>query len=758
MRINQFYIYCLLTLFLAGCDTTIPSGEKLSKAEGEIAAKVAKLLTTMTLEDKCGEMTQLSIDMISVGDPYNLEKPHRLDSAKLRKVLVDSKVGSILNVGGNEYTKEYWYDIIKTIQDIAMNEKESGIPVLYGIDAVHGTNYTTGATLFPQQIALAATWNPEHARKMGEITAYETRASNIPWSFSPILDIGRNPLWSRIWETFGEDPLLAADMGQAIIEGYEGEDVGNQFKAAACMKHFLGYSLPYTGKDRTQALLPERQLREYVLPTFKRAVDAGAHTVMINSAEINGIPVHANPEILKDLLRKELGFKGVAVTDWEDIKYLYTRHRVAKDYKDAIRISINAGIDMSMVPMDLEFPVLLKELVEEGKIPMSRIDEAVGRILTLKYQLDLFEHPYYEISDYPKFGAGEHQKAAYEATLECITLLKNDKETLPLKTDVKVLVTGPMANSLNALNGAWTHTWQNNDPTYNTPGKPTILEAISEKIGRDHTTFVEGTTFDKAINIQAAVNAARSVNAVVVCLGEMPYTEKPGDIEDLYLPDAQADLVNALAKTGKPIILVLSEGRPRCISKFEANTNAVIMAYLSGNEGGRAIAEVLFGDYNPNGRLPFTYPRYPNSILPYDYRGTDKIDIHFGENAVNPQYPFGFGLSYTTFEYKNLTVNDTILKDNTPIEISIDVSNTGEYAGKEVVQLYVTDKVASITPAVKRLRGYQKIDLEEGATKTVTFTIKPEDLAFVGLDNEWIVEPGEFELHIGGMSKVFYYE
>ena len=773
ITLSMALILSLFGFYLQSCKTTsdlkkvvaspVPMTKKYiipSKgSEQEIAARVKKILSTMNVVDKVGEMTQLSIDMISEGSPYNLKIPNALDEAKLKKVLLDLRVGSLLNVGGHAYTQDEWYKIMERIQKIATKDKPTGIPVLYGIDAIHGMNYTMDGTLFPQEIGLAATWNPSLAKTMGEITAYETRASAIPWNFSPVLDIGRNPLWSRFWETLGEDPLLATKMGMALVDGYQGDDIGHPEKVAACMKHFIGYSGPLTGKDRTQALIPERQLREYYLPTFKAAVEMGAATVMINSGEVNGLPAHANPKILKDLLRDELGFQGLAVSDWEDIVFLHTRHHVAKDYKDAIKIAINAGIDMSMVPVDLKFPVLLRELVEEGGVPMSRIDEAVGRILTLKIKLGLFDKPFYPKSDYPKFASAEHTAASLEAAEESITLLKNEKlplgerarTVLPFGKNTKILVTGPTADNILYLNGGWSRTWQGNDMNWHSKNKKTVLKALQEKMGEAQVTYVEGAKFDQAVNIQAAADAAADVDVIVVCLGEMTYTEKPGDIDNLDLPAAQLDLVRGLAKTGKPIVLVLVEGRPRVFNAIEPMAASIVNAYLPGDEGGRAIANVLLGEVNPSGKLPFTYPRFANTIVPYDHRGTDLIKRDFSSNAFEPQFEFGHGLSYTTFEYSGLSVSPTVTFD-APIEISVVVKNTGDRAGKEVVQLYVTDKVASITPSVKRLRGFEKIELAAGASKTVKFSITAKDLGFVGLENKMITEAGDFEVSVGGQK------
>lgn len=749
-------IICIVT----ACDTTLPVAQNqptMPADSASIDARVTELMANMSLVDKVGEMTQFSIDVLSVGQPYNLAEPHRLDTAKLRKVLLDLRVGSILNVGGHAYTVEHWHEIIRTIQDIATKRKPTGIPVLYGIDAVHGANYTLGATLFPQQIGLAATWNPRLAYETGRITAYETRASWIPWTFSPVHDIGRDPRWPRMWETFGEDVLLAGRMGEEMVRGYQGDDLSDPYRVAACMKHFLGYSTPWTGKDRTPAYLPERQLQEYFVPPFQAAVDAGAATIMINSGEINGIPVHINEWVLKTLLREQMGFEGLAVTDWEDILLLVSRHRVAKDHKEAIKLAINAGIDMSMVPMDLSFPVLLRELVEEGAVPMSRIDEAVGRILRLKVRLGLFENPYPKV-DYPLFAGEQHAAAARRAAQESITLLKNDNKLLPLAKSRKVLVTGPTANSLNYLNGGWTGSWQGADPRWNTPGKLTIVEAIRREIGEGRVTFVAGSEIEKSLDVQAAAQAAKGAEVAIICLGESTYTEKPGDLDEMDLPTAQIELVKAIAATGVPIVLVLAEGRPRIIREIEPLASAIVLAYLPGDEGAPAIADILFGDVNPSGKLPYTYPRYANALLTYDHKGTETIATTFGTDAFRPQYPFGHGLSYTTFRYDNLQLSGAPLRADGRLTVSVDVTNSGSHAGMEVVQLYVTDKVASITPSVKRLRGFEKIELQPGEKKTVSFTLTPRDLAFIGMDHSWVTEAGEFEVEIAGKKQSFFYE
>jgi beta-glucosidase len=740
MKRNFFIIPVLLTVFLlsGGWRSESPS------PEDEIDQKVEALLKKMSLLDKVGEMTQLTIDMLSVGQPYNLEEPHRLDSSKLREALVDLRVGSILNVGAHEYDLDHWHEVIGAIQRIATQEKPTGIPVLYGIDAIHGVNYTEGATLHPQQLGLASTWNPALAKQLAAMTAYETRASYIPWTFAPVLDIGRDPRWPRLWEGFGEDVYLAKQMGVAMVEGFEGDDLSNEYKVASCMKHFLGYSVTLRGKDRTQAWIPERQLREYFVPTFQAAVDAGASTVMICSGEMNGIPVHANRAILHDLLREEMGFEGLAVTDWGDIPYLFNRHHVAKDYKEAIKLAINAGIDMAMVPVDLEFPVLLKELVEEGEVPMSRIDESVRRILKLKFRLGLFENPI-PTADYSKFASEEHSQLAYKAAQQSIILAKNES-VLPLKKSARVLVAGPNANSLIPLNGGWTHTWQGDDENRQTKGKMTILEAIKGKVGASNVRFSPGTSLDKEIDIPAAVKAGKKSDVIVLCLGERSYTEVPGNINDLNLPAAQKKLVRELAKLNKPMVAIMSEGRPRIISEIESELDGILLAFYPGDEGGRAISDVLFGDFNPQGKLPITYPRHVNDLHTYDYKGTD---LGGGEIKINPQFEFGHGLSYTTFETSGLNLNKKVYRKNDPIRVSFTLKNTGGREGVETVPVFVRDMVASITPSMKRLRGFAQVSLKAGESQKVEVSIPASELAFIGQDNEWTLEAGEFKVMVG---------
>ncbi len=692
----------------------------------EKQAFVQDLMDRMTLADKVGEMTQLSIDVLSVGEPYNLAEPHQLDADRLKRVLVDLRVGSILNVGGHAYSVDRWHEIMDTIQMYAA-QKETGIPVIYGIDAIHGTNYTMMATLFPQQIGQAATWNRDLARDCGKVTAYETKASGIPWTFSPVLDMGRDARWPRLWETYGEDVHLAKELSAAYIEGCQGEDIADAESVAVCMKHFLGYSIPWNGRDRTAAFIPERQLREYHLPTFQAAIDQGARTIMINSGEVNGIPVHVNKWILTDLLREELGFTGLAVTDWEDIGYLVSRHRVAADMKEAIAMAINAGIDMAMVPMDTRFPVLLKECVEEGMIDEARIDEATERILGVKYELGLFENTDFYKKGYSKFGGKEHAALAKAAADESIVLLKNEENTLPFSTATKIYIEGPNAESVMALNGGWTGTWQGDDPAYMHPEKMSVSAALKDKM--------KGA---------AIVSDPAMAEVIVYVGGESTYTEKPGDIENMALDQSQINRIKELSGIDKPLVFVLLEGRPRIIREVVDDCDAIVLGLLPGNEGGLAIADVVTGAVNPSGKLPITYPSNVNDLLTYDHKWTDVFDKNFGWNGFQPQYHFGHGLSYTDFNYSRMQVQDSA----DGFTVSCWVSNTGDRSGKEVVQLYVADKVASITPSVKRLRGFEKIELEPGESKQVQFTVTRADLSFVGEDLNWVFEPGDFEVMI----------
>jgi beta-glucosidase len=725
--------------------------------------KIDALLKRMTLEEKVGQMTQLTTSMITNGQDKNIQ----IDPAKLDKAIMRYGVGSILNVADQALTLDKWHDIIGQVQQAAKKTR-LGIPVIYGIDSIHGANYVQGATLFPQEIGMAATWNPELMKRGTEIAAVETRAAGIPWSFSPVLDIGRQPLWPRFYETFGEDPYLAKVMGVAFVRGLQGSDVGSQDHVAACLKHYIGYSFPLSGRDRTPAWIPENYLREYFLPTFDAAVKAGAHTVMINSAEINGIPGHINHHILTDILRDELGFKGFVVSDWEDIKKLVTVWRVAATEKEATRMAVMAGIDMSMVPLDYSFADLLIALVKEGAVPQSRIDEAVRRILKVKFELGLFENSMPNPALGSKIGLPESRQAALQAARESMTLLKNTGDLLPLAKDRKILVTGPTADSLISLNNGWTYVWQGSEESLYPKDRPTIRRAIEAKAGAANVTYVPGTkitrpagspsnntptNMEAEVDIPAAVSAAGAADVIVLCLGEGSYTETPGNIPDLTLGEPQRKLAEAIEATGKPVVLVLVEGRPRVINRIADNARAVLMAYNPGNEGGQAVADVLFGDFNPCGKLPFTYPRFPNGLMTYDHKAFETEG--FDNAGIRPQFEFGDGLSYTTFTYKDLRLSQKTIGKSDQLSVSVTVTNNGRRAGKEVVQLYVSDLVASLSPAEKRLKRFAKIYLTPDQGRTLTFQLRPDDLSFIGADNKPVVEPGLFEVMIGGLKDRF---
>jgi beta-glucosidase len=713
------------------------------------AREVAALLARMTLEEKIGQMTQLEIGMITKGEGNNIQ----IDADKLEKAVVKYGAGSILNVKDQALTVKKWHEIISAIQT-ANQRTRLKIPVIYGIDSIHGAGYVQGSTLFPQEIGMAATWNPALMQRGAEVSAAETRAAGIPWTFSPVLDLGRQPLWPRFWETFGEDPYLAKVMGVAFVRGVEGDDVSSAKHVATSLKHYVGYSFPLTGRDRTPAWIPENYMREYFLPPFAAAVKAGARTVMVNSAEVNGVPGHINHHLLTDILRNELGFDGFVVSDWQDIKKLVTEWRVAADEKEATRLSIMAGIDMSMVPQDYSFSDLLLQLVQEGKVPASRIDEAVSRILLVKYQVGLFDRPMPDSSLKANFATAGSRAVALEAARESITLLKNEASILPLAKDRKVLVTGPTADNLIPLSNGWTYVWQGNNSSLYPKDRPTVLQAIRSKAG-DKVTYVPGVSFDKEINIEAAVRAARDADVAVVCIGESSYTETPGNITDLTLSEPQLRLAERIEATGKPVVLVLIEGRPRVINRIVDGAKGILLAYNPSNEGGTAIADVLFGDYNPGGKLPYSYPRTPNGLIAYDHKLFETENTSYGNTAFSPQFEFGTGLSYTTFAYSNLQVSPKTSPINGDVKVSVTVTNKGQRAGKETIIVYVRDLVATLSPAGKRVRRFAKISLEPGQSRTLTFTLRPDDLSFIGTNNKPVVEAGEFEVMVGGLTEKF---
>ncbi|HEY0730656.1 MAG TPA: glycoside hydrolase family 3 N-terminal domain-containing protein [Pyrinomonadaceae bacterium] len=728
--------------------------------------KIEALLKRMTIEEKVGQMTQLAIGMIASGADQNI----KVDPAKLEKAIVKYGVGSILNVSDQALTLDHWHQIIGQIQEAATKRTRLGIPVIYGIDSIHGANYVQGATLFPQEIGMAATWNPELMKRAAEITAAETRAAGIPWSFSPVLDLGRNPLWPRFWETFGEDPYLASVMGVAFTRGLEGTDVASQTAVASSLKHYMGYSFPLTGRDRTPAWIPENYLREYFLPPFAAAIKANARTIMINSGEINGVPGHINRHLLHGILREELGFNGFVVSDWEDIKKLVNIWRIAATEKEATRLAVMAGIDMSMVPNDYSFADHLLELVKEGAVPQSRIDEAVRRILRVKYELGLFENPGPNASLKSNFAKPEWRQVALDAARESITLLKNANNLLPLAKNRKVLVTGPTADSLISLNNGWTYVWQGSEESLYPKDRDTIRRAIEAKVGAGNVTYVPGTrifrqpgstsnnnptSLEEEVDIPAAVRAAQSADVVVLALGEGSYCETPGNITDLTLGEPQLKLADAIIATGKPVVLVLVEGRPRVINRIADRIPAIVMAYNPSNEGGTAIADVLFGDVNPSGKLPFTYPRTPNGLINYDHKPFETENTAFGNMAFKPQFAFGEGLSYTTYSYKDLKLDKQTISGNEELTATVIVTNTGQRAGKEAVLVYVSDLVASLSPPNRRLRRFAKVNLEPNQSRTLTFKLRRDDLSFIGADNKPIAEPGEFEVRIGDLSQRF---
>src|SRR5258707_10740643 len=714
------------------------------------ATAVEKLLGQMTLKEKIGQMTQLEIGMVSDGKDQSL----RINAEKLHKAVGEYGVGSIINVNDEAFSAEKWHEIIRAIQEEAKKSRLQ-IPVLYGIDSIHGPNYIIGSTLFPQPLAMAATWNPELMLRGSQISAAETRKAGIPWSFSPVLDAGRQPLWPRLWETFGEDTYLATVMGVATVRGFEVSKLSNAGSVSASLKHYVGYSYPTTGGDRSPALIPENTLREYFLAAFSAAVKAGAHTVMVNSSEVNGIPGHANGYLLKDILRGELGLQGFVVSDWMDIKKLVSVHHVAANEKEATRIAVLAGIDMSMVPSDYSFSNLLLELAQEGKVPASRIDEAVRRILTVKYQLGLFEDPLRGIDSKTVIGSPESRQVSLEAARESITLLKNENQVLPLAKTAHVLVTGPDADSLIPLDNGWSYTWQGDRESMYPKDRATILRAIQEKIGAANVTYVPGTTYNKEVDITKAAEAASKADAVVICLGEWAYAETPGNIPDLSLPDAQLNLAMKVMETKKPVILLLTEGRPRIISRIVDSAQAIVMAYNPSNEGGQAIAEILFGDVNPSGKLPITYPRATNRLFTYDHKMFSGEDWGEGKAMAAPQFEFGSGLSYTTFSYSDLHVAPTTASGTQTIRVDVTVNNTGSRAGKELVQLYLNERVASVTPPLKRLKRFAKVSLQPGESRQVSFELTSEDLSFISADNKRIVEPGVFDVRIDNLQQSF---
>ncbi len=718
--------------------------------------KIDALLKKMTIEEKVGQMTQVTLGVVCT--PVD----GVLDTAALRKAIVDYKVGSILNVTGHALTLDQWHTVVTQIQD---EEKQTrlNIPIIYGLDGIHGQTYTLNSTLFPQSIAMAATRNVALAAAGAKVTAKELRASGVRWEFAPVLDCGRQPLWSRFAETYGEDVYIGKTFGSAVIKAYEEDGLKNPTAVASCMKHYIGYSASRTGKDRTPIYMPDIEMREYYLPQFREAIKAGASTLMVNSGEINGTPVHANKYLLTDLLRKELGFEGVIVTDWEDIERLYTRHLVAESPRKAVAMAINAGIDMSMVPSDFSFYTLLLEAVQKGEVPVARIDDAVKRILALKMKVGLFENAYPEATATANFGKPEYQTIALDAAHEAMTLLKNKNNILPLAKDTRILVAGPAAQSISALNGCWSYTWQGKEEQWYPLDSKTIMQALVDKLPVGNVSNVSVRGFDSPANydVDKLTAAAKDADVIVLCLGENAYAESPGNTRDLALPDNQVKLAEAAAATGKPVILVLAEGRPRFITSIEPKMSGVLMAYWSGKKSAEAIADVLLGNYNPDGKLPFSYPRSMGEMVLYDRKPTEDIREIFNADMNNtgydPLYPFGWGLSYTSFEYSNIQLSGNTLKGNDTLTISVTIKNTGKRDGKQTVELYTHQHFASITPNMQRLRAFKKIWLKAGDTQTVSFTLTKNDLAFVNAQLKTVTEPGSFDVMIGGKKATFTY-
>ena len=751
---KSFYVVSML--LMAACHQ--PATAPAIPSDADVEEKVEQVLARMTLEEKIGQMTQLSVDVLGKFENDDFV----LDDAKLQEAIGQYKVGSILNSPGPVAQNcAKWQEIIGKIQTLSM--KEIGIPCIYGLDQTHGTTYTLGGTLFPQNINLAASFNPQLAYEAARITAYETRAGSCPWTFSPTVDMARDPRWSRVWENFGEDCLVNAVMGSEAIRGYQGEDPNHipANRIATSVKHYMGYSSARTGKDRTPAYIPESELREKCFAPFKACVEAGALTVMVNSGSVNGVPVHANAELLTKWLKEDLNWDGMLITDWADINNLYTREYVAANKKEAIKMAINAGIDMAMEPYALDFCTLLKELVEEKQVPMSRVDDAVRRILRLKVRLGLFEQPMTATENYPDFASDEHARKAIEAAEESEILLKNKDQILPLRKGLKLLVTGPNAHSMRCLNGGWSYSWQGHLADRFAGDYHTIYEAVCNKFGASNVCLEQGVTYvaegayteENTPEIEKAVAAAKGVDVIIACIGENSYCETPGNLSELALSINQRNLVKALAATGKPIVLVLNEGRPRIIHDIEPLAKGIIHVLLPGNYGADALANILAGDANPSAKMPYTYPRHEAELTTYDYRVSEEMDKMEGaydyDAVISVQWPFGYGLSYTTFEYNNLRCNLDSFKVTDSLSFTVDVTNTGSRAGKEVVMLFSRDMVASLTPENRRLRAFTKIDLKPGETKTVTLTIPASDLAFVGADGKWILEEGDFRMQVG---------
>ena len=752
----------LLSISLLALAYTASANVPVIKSDPKIEAQVEQTLKKLTLEEKIGQMMELVTDLFGANDKNGV---FYIDEHKTDSILSRYKVGSILNAPNTcAPTAKQWEKYIAQIQKISM--KRIGIPCVFGLDQNHGSTYTQGGTLFPQNINVAATFNREIARRSAEATAYETRAVSIPWTYSPTVDLGRDARWPRIWENFGEDCYLSSEMGKAMVYGFQGENPNNidQYHIATSMKHFMGYGVPWTGKDRTPAYISPADLREKHFAPFLAGLQAGALTVMVNSASVNGMPMHANKDILTGWLKEETGWDGVLITDWADINNLYTREMVAKDKKDALRIAINAGIDMIMEPYSCDACGYLVELVKEGKIPMSRIDDACRRVLRMKYRLDLFKNPTQKLKNYPKFGGQEFAKLALEGATESMVLLKNEGNILPLQHGKKILLTGPNANQMRCLDGGWSYTWQGHRADEFAGKYNTIYEAFCNEYGKENVILNQGVTYNEKgkyweenePQIQGAVAAAKDADIIVACIGENSYTETPGNLTDLWLSENQRNLVKALAQTGKPVILVLNEGRPRLIADIEPLAQGIVNILIPGNMGGDALANLVSGKSNFSGKMPYTYPKEINSLANYDFKKSEEVGTMEGAydyNAkITQQWGFGYGLSYTTYKYSNLKVSQSDFRHGDIIKVSVDVKNTGKVAGKESVLLFSSDLIASMVPDGRRLRAFDKVELQPGETKTMIFELKADDLAFVGWNGKWRLEEGDFKLMIADQS------
>ena len=756
MKLSRLLVCAAAAVSAFSCARS-PEVERAIPYDSAVESKVSKVLRGMTLEEKIGQMTQIAITAIADGTEL---------TAAGDSILRTYKVGSVLNTPGDvAQTPEDYDRLVAQINQIAL--EETGIPTLYGLDHIHGTSYVLGGTLFPQEIAIAATFNRDHAYNMGKVAAYESRAANVPWTFSPTMDLGRNPAWPRMWESFGEDTYVNAEMAVAEVRGMQGEDPNHigPYNIAACAKHFMCYGVPVSGQDRTPSSVAASELREKHFEPFKEAMQAGALSIMVNSGSNNGMPFHCNAELLTQWVKEELNWDGMIVTDWADIVNLYTREHVASSLKEAVKIAVNAGIDMSMVPYNCQFAIDLKELVEEGEVQMSRIDDAVRRILRMKVRLGLFDRPDTRLEDYPEFGGEAHARMAYEAALESQVLLKNNG-ILPLRKNLRILLTGPNANSMRTLNGGWSYTWQGHGASREefTGQYNTIYEALSEKFenieyvpGVEYDLMGTNWKFDRNTGIRDAVRAARRSDVIIACIGENTYCETPGNDVDMNLSDNQKELVTSLAATGRPIILILNGGRPRIINDIEPMATAVVDILLPGNYGGDALVALLSGEENFSGRLPFTYPKYVNKFAVYDYKHSESQGMMSGSynyNAVmDIQWPFGHGMSYTAFEYSNMTVSAQEFGADDVLKVTVDVTNVGAREGKESVLLYSSDLYASSTPDVRRLRAFDKVSLQPGDTATIEFELPAKDLAFVDYYGKWRLEEGDFILSVGNLSQ-----